>query len=181
MSFERTAMPHFRSFCVSWRCVFCALTTRIQPVCRSVEEVERTLVLYYKAVDTVPASEQELLLQLLTELESSLDPGFSVLNWNSLGITEFVQQCRKAISDFNTRIGQVLKNKKDIEALVAAMSQASLLPELPDDKDVPSLQVCNTSSSRLLAPSSACYYCSILQVDSHAVLLHTQSDTAPLH
>jgi dynein heavy chain len=36
----------------------------------------------------------------LEELESSLQPGFHILNWNSLGIPEFIQACTKAINTF---------------------------------------------------------------------------------
>jgi dynein heavy chain, axonemal len=106
---------------------------------RRVEELEQMLAQYYRAVHSVPATEQVLLSELLKELEASLDPGFQVLNWNSLGISDFVAQCRKAITDFNTKVSQVLKNKKDLEALVAAMRTASLLPQV-DGTEVPTLQ-----------------------------------------
>ena len=108
--------------------------------CRRVGELEGMLALYYGAVDAVPAAERELLSELLKELEAALDAGFHVLNWNSLGISDFAHQSRKAINDFNTRVGQVLKNKRDLEALVAAMSSASLLPEV-QGPEVPTLQV----------------------------------------
>ncbi len=35
--------------------------------------------------------EKELMVKKLEELEASLHPGFSILNWNSLGIPEFIQ------------------------------------------------------------------------------------------
>jgi len=35
--------------------------------------------------------EKELLTKKLEELESCLHPGFNILNWNSLGIPEFIQ------------------------------------------------------------------------------------------
>jgi dynein heavy chain, axonemal len=105
-----------------------------------VEDLERMLQMYYEAINAVPQSEQELLARILQGLEASLDPGFNVLNWNSLGIADFTHQCRKAINEFNTRIGQVVKHKRDIENLVNAISSAPLLP--PDDGvDVPTLQV----------------------------------------
>ena len=108
-------------------------------------ELNAMLALYYAAIDAVPATERELLSELLKELEASLDAGFHVLNWNSLSISDFAAQCRKAVTDFNTRVGQVLKNKRDIEALVAAMSSASLLPE-DQGPDVPTLQVCTCAA-----------------------------------
>jgi dynein heavy chain, axonemal len=97
------------------------------------------LVLYYQAIKAVPKTEEELLSKMLLELEASLDPGFNVLNWNSLGISDFNHQCHKAINEFNTRVGQVLKNKRDIEALVASISNATLVPE-GEASEVPTLQ-----------------------------------------
>jgi hypothetical protein len=85
------------------------------------------LNMYYEAVESVPQTELLLLTPILKDLESSLDAGF--------------QQCRKAINEFNTRIGQVLKNKRDIEVLVHSISSAQIVPEDVESK-VPTLQVC---------------------------------------
>lgn len=98
------------------------------------------LALYYDAMSSVPSSEAELLQPIVKELESSLEPGFHVLNWNSLGIADFTQQCRKAINEFNTRVGQALKSKRDIEALVTSIASAELLPDV-NSRGVPTLQV----------------------------------------
>jgi hypothetical protein len=108
--------------------------------CRRVEDLQHMLNMYYEAVGSVPHTELQLLTPILEDLESSLDAGFQVLNWNSLGIADFTQQCRKAINEFNTRIGQVLKNKRDIEALVQAISHAQIVPG-DDALFVPTLQV----------------------------------------
>jgi dynein heavy chain, axonemal len=108
--------------------------------CRRVEDLQHMLNMYYEAVGSVPHTELQLLTPILEDLESSLDAGFQVLNWNSLGIADFTQQCRKAINEFNTRIGQVLKNKRDIEALVQAISHAQIVPG-DDAQFVPTLQV----------------------------------------
>ena len=39
--------------------------------------------------------EQHLLSQRLAQLRTALNPGFSPLNWNSLGIPDFVASCNK--------------------------------------------------------------------------------------
>lgn len=114
---------------------------------------------YYEAIKTVPSSEADLLKPLMEELKSSLDPGFHVLNWNSLGIADFTQQCRKAVNEFNTRVGQVLKNKRDIDALVLSIASADLLPDVSNSA-VPTLQVrppslqSSDSTARLCFPLS---------------------------
>jgi dynein heavy chain, axonemal len=106
------------------------------------------LKLYYGALQSVPKTEEDLLSGLIKELEGSLDPGFFVLNWNSLGISAFDRQCRKAINEFNTRVGQVLKNKRDIEALVDSISHAHLVPNV-ETSEVPMLQVRHSKTTSL--------------------------------
>lgn len=108
--------------------------------CRRVEELQAMLTRYYQALASVPQTEQALLATMCGDLEASLEPGLTVLNWNSLGISDFALQCHKAVNEFNTRVAQVLKNKHEMEVLVAAMSQANLMPVV-DTCSVPTLQV----------------------------------------
>ena len=48
-----------------------------------------------QVLDRLTPVEQQLLSQRLTQLRHVLDPGFSPLNWNSLGIPDFVATCNK--------------------------------------------------------------------------------------
>ena len=48
-----------------------------------------------QVLDRLTPIEQQLLSQRLTQLRHVLDPGFSPLNWNSLGIPDFVAICNK--------------------------------------------------------------------------------------
>lgn len=48
-----------------------------------------------QVLDRLTPIEQQLLSQRLTQLRHVLDPGFSPLNWNSLGIPDFVATCNK--------------------------------------------------------------------------------------
>lgn len=145
----------------------------VTSACRRVEDLELMLELYYDAMETVPPSEAELLNPIVKELESSLDPGFHVLNWNSLGIADFTQQCRKSINEFNTRVGQVLKNKRDIEALVASIAAAELLPDV-DNCNVPTLQVDGWMSSVAKAKCSIIYPLSItIMCRNYMILLRS--------
>ena len=59
-------------------------------------------------------------------LEKSLDPGFSRLNWHSLGIHEFIQQCNKAITHFNTIVSQVHKSSRDVEIVLSKIMKSEL-------------------------------------------------------
>lgn len=48
-----------------------------------------------QVLDRLTPVEQQLLSQRLTQLRHVLDPGFSPLNWNSLGIPDFVATCNR--------------------------------------------------------------------------------------
>ena len=43
-----------------------------------------------------------------------LGPGYTPLNWNSLGIPEFVETCNNAINEFQSLVNQVQKNSSII-------------------------------------------------------------------
>ena len=53
-----------------------------------------------QVLDRLTPIEQQLLSQRLTQLRHVLDPGFSPLNWNSLGIPDFVATCNKVSCSF---------------------------------------------------------------------------------
>lgn len=53
-----------------------------------------------QVLDRLTSIEQQLLSQRLTQLRHVLDPGFSPLNWNSLGIPDFVATCNKVSCSF---------------------------------------------------------------------------------
>jgi dynein heavy chain len=74
---------------------------------------------YYVAIDQLSTIEHELLAKKLQELETCLLPGFHTLNWNSLGILEFIQACQKAINTFQQIVKQVQKNSAIIEQVRA--------------------------------------------------------------
>lgn len=51
--------------------------------------------------------ERRLLVQSLKKLQHVLDPGLTQLNWNALGIPDFVHTCMKAINEFKSVVTQV--------------------------------------------------------------------------
>jgi hypothetical protein len=73
--------------------------------------------------------EKQLMAVKLQELERSLDPGFSPLNWNSLAIPEFIAGCNKAITEFQSLVNQVQKNSSIIEQVINnIVNSAIVLP-----------------------------------------------------
>jgi len=100
------------------------------------EGLRSMLSLYFETVNQLAPVEKELLAKKLQELEGSLQQGFVTLNWNSLGISEFVQACNKAINTFQQVIKQVQKNSSIIEQVVYSIAGSKLVTEPPFDAEV---------------------------------------------
>ena len=61
----------------------------------------------HQVIGQLTPIEKELLVKKLEELEACLQPGFLILNWNSLGIPEFIAACSKSINAFQQLVKQV--------------------------------------------------------------------------
>ncbi|GFH18110.1 flagellar inner arm dynein 1 heavy chain alpha, partial [Haematococcus lacustris] len=93
------------------------------------EGLDLMLQRYYQVTGQLTSIEQELMAKKLEELECSLLPGFQTLNWNSLGIPEFIQACQKSINNFQQVVKQVQKNSGIIEKVVYAIAGASIVTD----------------------------------------------------
>lgn len=78
--------------------------------------------------------------QKMLQLEAALGPGFSPLNWNSLGIPDFIASCNKAINEFQSLVNQVQKNSSIIEKVIHNIANAKLVVEPPASEDIMDLQ-----------------------------------------
>jgi dynein heavy chain len=97
-----------------------------------VAEIKDMLENYHLALSTLTPAERGLLAEHVDILKNCLKPGFGTLNWNSLGITDFIDNCSKGINDFNSISRQVQKTAANIDAVVTAISIAVLvLPPAP--------------------------------------------------
>ncbi|KAJ7569126.1 hypothetical protein O6H91_01G062100 [Diphasiastrum complanatum] len=85
---------------------------------------------YHAAIGMLTPVESKLLSSRLQNLHHVLDPGFSQLNWNSLGIPEFVSLCTKTVSDFKSLVTQVQNYSSSIDKAVDYIVNAKLL-QLP--------------------------------------------------
>ena len=80
-----------------------------------VEAIGAMLKHWHDVIDQLNDIEKSLLSVRITELESVLDPGFSRLNWNSLGVQDFVASAEKSINEFSSLVNQVQKNSSIID------------------------------------------------------------------
>ena len=56
-----------------------------------------------------------------------MDPGFDPLNWNSLGIPDFIEACDRGIATFETTVNSVQKNSELINKCIKQIRQAKLV------------------------------------------------------
>ena len=83
-------------------------------------------------------------------LQRVLRPGTKRLNWNSLGVYDYIVRCEQAITKFESLVNQVQKNAEDIEERLHMIEAVKLLKppppkmgcDLPEAKVQHSLALC---------------------------------------
>ena len=71
--------------------------------------------------------ERRLLDSKLRQLQGRLEMGFSILNWNSLGIDQFVKDTREDIKKFGSTVDEIRKKTKDIQKEVERIAMTDLI------------------------------------------------------
>eukprot|EP00899_Mesostigma_viride_P018540 jgi/Mesvir1/26688/Mv20468-RA.1 len=94
-----------------------------------VEGLQNMLGHYHTTINMLNPVESALLAVRRKELEKVLNAGFSPLNWNSLGIPDFIASCMKAINEFASLVHQVQKNASIIDKVVRAIAAAEIVRE----------------------------------------------------
>uniref|UniRef100_A0A7S4D2X3 Dynein-1, subspecies f n=1 Tax=Eutreptiella gymnastica TaxID=73025 RepID=A0A7S4D2X3_9EUGL len=82
------------------------------------ENLKSMLHFFNETQAMVEPHERVILSTQLANLDRVLDPGFKTLNWNSLGIPEFIQKCNAAINEFHSMVKQIHKNAQIINGVV---------------------------------------------------------------
>ena len=95
------------------------------------EQMMVMLNAYKAAVTSLTPVEATVFSEKLKRLRAVLQPGYSPLNWNSLGILEFVEKCKEAINEFASLVTQVKKNGGVIEQVAADISAARVVFDPP--------------------------------------------------
>eukprot|EP00736_Rhodelphis_marinus_P009344 Rmarinus@m.3249 len=94
-----------------------------------VENLKQMLDNYHSALELLTPAEQALLNYQVKELADVLHTGFDPLNWNSLGIPDFIHSCNKAINEFVSIVYQIQKNAANIESVVEAIASGTIVQE----------------------------------------------------
>ncbi|CAJ1332260.1 unnamed protein product [Effrenium voratum] len=93
-----------------------------------VEQLDLLIDAYNAAVGDLSPVQQKLLRKQILELDKCLSPGLSPLNWNSLGIKDFIEAGNQGITKFRGAFrDQVEKSEERITNVVTAIENATLV------------------------------------------------------
>ncbi|XP_077995609.1 dynein axonemal heavy chain 10-like isoform X2 [Glandiceps talaboti] len=81
---------------------------------------------YHNAIASLNPAETMLLEEHTRELRRTMKPGYKRLNWNSLGINDYISRCEQALGKFESLVNQIQKNAKDIDQRLKVMEYADL-------------------------------------------------------
>jgi dynein heavy chain, axonemal len=93
-----------------------------------------TMIKSYNAViDPMDVAERKLFVSHIAELNRVMRPGFARLNWNSLGVPDFIQKCNLEIKRLSSLLTQTRKNSSSISRVIRKIASAQLILEPPSD------------------------------------------------
>lgn len=148
-----------------------------------VELVNITLVSYHELIDPLDASERILFANDIATLNMHLKPGFTRLNWNSLGIPEFLGKCNQEISKLASTVHQIRKNSKSIHKVIDHIAKAILVRDIPDLPilDVHELFDCLRKHRNTVIESLVVKYKTIapLLLKTESLVVKTNTGTSP--
>lgn len=98
---------------------------------RYVEQIKIMLDNLNTAEASLDEAEKQILLPMISKLHKTLIPGYETLNWNSLGIEEFINRCNGEINNFHSVAKKVQKNASVIRSLINQIRNAVLLEGVP--------------------------------------------------
>ncbi|EDV22455.1 uncharacterized protein TRIADDRAFT_50643 [Trichoplax adhaerens] len=102
---------------------------------RYVNGLKQMLKRYNSIVANLNHAELQLLEGHIKELQRVLKPGEKRLNWNSLGINDFITKCVQAISKFESLVHQIQKNAQDISSRLHMIENVKLFKSYPVQPD----------------------------------------------
>uniref|UniRef100_A0A8C4TE89 Dynein axonemal heavy chain 10 n=1 Tax=Erpetoichthys calabaricus TaxID=27687 RepID=A0A8C4TE89_ERPCA len=93
---------------------------------RYIDGLQHMLNKYHGLINLINDAEIELLDEHIQEVHRVLRSGYRRLNWNSLGISNYIDRCMQAIAKLESLVNQVKKNAQDIESKLLSIESANL-------------------------------------------------------
>ncbi|XP_035829687.1 dynein heavy chain 10, axonemal isoform X2 [Aplysia californica] len=91
-----------------------------------VDGLTRMLTRYHCLLASLDHAEAALLDDHQRDLRRMLRPGAKRLNWNSLGINDYIAKCESAIAKFESLVNQIQKNARDIYQRLNMIEHANM-------------------------------------------------------
>ncbi|XP_062273833.1 dynein axonemal heavy chain 10 [Scomber scombrus] len=109
---------------------------------RYVGDLNNLVNLYHSVMDSLSEAKIIMLAQQIKPVKKEMHFGCRRLNWNSLGITDFITRGNQAVSKFESVVSQILKNESDIDSKLQSIGMANLLKfqALDKSKDLPGVK-----------------------------------------
>uniref|UniRef100_A0A8C0ZLW2 AAA+ ATPase domain-containing protein n=1 Tax=Castor canadensis TaxID=51338 RepID=A0A8C0ZLW2_CASCN len=109
---------------------------------RYTDGMQRMLDHYHALVSTLNEAETILLDDHSQELIRVFRSGYKRLNWNSLGIADYITRCKQAIGKFETLVHQIHKNADDISSRLALIEAINLFkyPMPKNEEELPGVK-----------------------------------------
>ncbi|XP_038229191.1 dynein axonemal heavy chain 10 [Dermochelys coriacea] len=97
---------------------------------------------YHKLMETLNEAEIQLLDDHIQELWRVFRSGYKRLNWNSLGIGDYIVRCTQAIGKFESLVHQIHKNAEDINNKLLLIESTNLFksPPLKNEDELPGVK-----------------------------------------
>uniref|UniRef100_A0A670YVL6 Dynein axonemal heavy chain 10 n=1 Tax=Pseudonaja textilis TaxID=8673 RepID=A0A670YVL6_PSETE len=102
---------------------------------RYTDNIKQMLDHYHKLVGTLNEAEMQLLDEHMQDLWRVFRSGYKRLNWNSLGIGDYIIRCTHAIGKFESLVHQIHKNAEDINNKLRLIESANLFKSPPSKGD----------------------------------------------
>uniref|UniRef100_A0A8C6Y8I9 Dynein axonemal heavy chain 10 n=1 Tax=Naja naja TaxID=35670 RepID=A0A8C6Y8I9_NAJNA len=102
---------------------------------RYTDNIKQMLDHYHKLVGTLNEAEMQLLDEHMQDLWRVFRSGYKRLNWNSLGIGDYILRCTQAIGKFESLVHQIHKNAEDINNKLLLIESANLFKSPPSKGD----------------------------------------------
>ncbi|XP_073737373.1 dynein axonemal heavy chain 10 [Callorhinus ursinus] len=109
---------------------------------RYTEGIRHMLDHYHMLIGTLNEAESLLLDDHSQELIRVFRSGYKRLNWNSLGIADYITRCKQAIGKFESLVHQIHKNADDISNRLMLMESINLFkyPAPKSEEDLPGVK-----------------------------------------
>uniref|UniRef100_A0A673VC35 Dynein axonemal heavy chain 10 n=1 Tax=Suricata suricatta TaxID=37032 RepID=A0A673VC35_SURSU len=93
---------------------------------RYTDGMQRVLDHYHVLMETLNEAEALLLDDHSQELIRVFRTGYRRLNWNSLGISDYITRCKQATAKFESLVHQIKKNSDDISSRLSLIESVNL-------------------------------------------------------